>query len=99
MEVQEKYFDAKETITEIIAILVVQARLKSVSLCFSDIENDESERLTVITDADRVVQVLQNVVLMAIHLASRGSKIEIDCWTEILKIEGLILFTVVLTIG
>ena len=47
-----------------------------------------------ITDADRVLQVLQNVVLMAIHLANKGSKIEIDCWTEILKIEGLILFTV-----
>ena len=30
MELQEKYFDAKETIMEIIAILVVQARLKSV---------------------------------------------------------------------
>ena len=78
---------------EIIAILVVQARLKSVKLCFSDVEN-ESETLTVITDADRVLQVLQNVVLMAIHLANRGSKIEIDCWTEIVKIEGLILFTV-----
>ena len=78
---------------EIIAILVVQARLKSVKLCFSDVEN-ESETLTVITDADRVLQVLQNVVLMAIHLANRGNKIEIDCWTEIVKIEGLILFTV-----
>ena len=47
-----------------------------------------------ITDADKVLQVLQNVVLMAINLANSGSKIEIDCWTEILKIEGLILFTV-----
>ena len=53
--------------------------------------------MTVITDAERFLQVLQNVVLMAINLASRGSKIEIDCWTEILKIEGLILFTVEFT--
>ena len=69
-------------------------------MCFSGDDeegNEGSETLSVITDADRVLQVLQNVVLIAIHLASSESKIEIDCWTEIVKIEGLILFTVEFT--
>ena len=53
----EKYFDVKEAIMEIIAIFVVQAKLKSVRICFSD-TGFESETLGVITDADRVLQVL-----------------------------------------
>ena len=94
--VQEKLFEAKEAIMEIIAILVAQAKLKGVALCFSDTEI-ESETLGVITDADKVIQVLQNVILMAIHFASKESEIEIDCWTERLKIEGLILFKIAFT--
>ena len=94
--VQEKLFEAKEAILEIIAILVAQAKLKSVSLCFDDTEI-ESKPLTVITDADKVIQVLQNVILMAIHFASKESKIEIDSWTEHLQIEGLILFKIAFT--
>ena len=94
--VQEKFFEAKEVIMEIIEILDAQAKLKGVKLCFSGTEI-ESEALEVITDAEKVIQVLQNVILMAIHFASKESNIEIDCWTERVKIEGLIFFKIAFT--
>ena len=81
---------------EIIAICSVQAKLKSVLLCLSR-TCLESGTLGVITDADRVLQVLQNVILIAIHFASKRTQIEINCWTERLEIEGLVLFSIEFT--
>ena len=51
---QEKLFEPKEAIIEIIAILEAQAKLKGVALCFNDTEI-ESETFGVITDADKVI--------------------------------------------
>ena len=40
---------------------------------------------------------LQNVIRKAVRLSDKNTSVEIDCWTQIKKIEGLIFFTVQFT--
>ena len=56
-----------------------------------------SEHLTmdeVIADCERAMQVLQNVIRQALRLATKDSKIELDCWVEQQTLEGRIFFSV-----
>ena len=48
----------------------------------------------VIADCERAMQVLQNVIRQALRLATKDSKIELDCWVEQQTLEGRIFFSV-----
>ena len=89
---QEKVFDPTDAIKEVVKTHSIESSINNISIKYNTDERDRP--VEVITDAERIIQVLQNVVRQTVRLSKYQTQIEIDCWTEIREIEGVLFFSV-----
>lgn len=69
-----------EAVKDVIKMHCAAARLTKIKLIFDESREDsENPLIEVQTDAERVMQVFQNVLRQAISLAVHRSKIRVQC--------------------
>ena len=99
----DKVIDCVDTIKDLIKSYMFEAKLYGVDLNFKMRENSTGPS-AVITDKERVLQVLQNVIRYAFRSSKRNTAIELEYWTEIQTemksgnaLEGQLFFRITLS--
>lgn len=71
----------KEVIKDSISAYQVVGAQNGVRITFTQ-ENNFNKTIEVITDAERVSQVIQNILRKALSLAHTDTNVAINCWTS-----------------
>ena len=70
----------------------MNAKQKNIQIVYNN--HRKSQTTELIADEKRAMQVLHNLIRQAQILAFNDSQIEIDCWSDLNNVNGLLYFSV-----
>ena len=83
---QNLLFNPNDAIKEVVKTYSIDSKMINASIIYHSSEKDHLNE--VMTDGERAIQVLENVIRHSVRLSKQRMNIEIDCWTDIEDLEG-----------